>query len=248
MSVSAGSGVSQGIPGGSTTSAEEGSSWPGSPTTGGPTTSGPGTSTSAGASSGEPVGLSTSTGDSTGDGCAGACEDPAGPCELGPGACVDGQCVYPAAAAGTGCDDGDACTQDDACDGAGGCAGVEIACERPHASGGVCQDGVCQGFACVAPWADCNGDWDDGCEVPTGVANQCDANGLNPETGCWTAYCGASDDPKARNFDGFFCYHCSNCHAPAPGLWQWCSSTTGTWFASEPGQCGMFEDLVCGPP
>jgi hypothetical protein len=63
----------------------------------------------------------------------------------------------------------------------GGCGGVALDCERPHASGGVCQAGVCQGFECVAPWADCNGDWDDGCEVPTGVANQCDANG--PERG-----------------------------------------------------------------
>jgi hypothetical protein len=204
----------------------------------------PGSTT--GGSSGEVVG---SSGDdsSTGGDCAGGCAAP-GPCEVGPGECVAGECVYSPAGAEVGCDDEDPCTEDDACDGGGGCGGVALDCERPHASGGVCQAGVCQGFECVAPWADCNGDWDDGCEVPTGVANQCDANGLNADSGCWTAYCGSSEDPKAKNFAGFFCYDCSNCHEPEPGLWQWCDHSSGNWYASEAGSCGKFEDLVCAPP
>ncbi len=144
------------------------------------------------------------------------------------------------------CDDGDPCTEDDGCDGAGGCAGVAMVCERPHTSGGVCQAGECQGFVCVAPWADCDGNFDNGCEVPVGVANQCDANGLNADGGCWTAYCGAGADP-AKNFaGGFFCVSCSTCHAPEPGLWQWCNGS-GNWYASEVGNCGKFEDLVCAP-
>jgi len=161
---------------------------------------------------------------------------------------VDGGCVYSPAGAEVLCDDGDACTEDDGCDGAGGCDGVVIDCERPHAGGGACAAGVCQGFECVAPWENCDGNWDNGCEVPTGVANQCDVNGLNPDGGCWTAYCGQSADPKAKNFAGFFCYDCSTCHTPEPGSWQWCNHSTGSWYASEAGSCGNFEDLVCGPP
>lgn len=168
---------------------------------------------------------------------------------MGPGVCADGGCVYSPAGAEVLCDDGDACTEDDGCDGAGGCHGVVIDCERPHAGGGACAAGVCQDFECVAPWENCDGNWDNGCEVPTGVANQCDVNGLNPDGGCWTAYCGQSADPKARNFAGsFFCYDCSTCHTPEPGLWQWCNHSTGNWYASEAGSCGNFEDLVCGPP
>lgn len=224
----------------STTSAEEDSTSTGSSSSGGGVDS-TGVLGSTTGTSGEVVGSST------GGDCAGACIAP-GPCEVGPGECVDGECVYSPAGAEVGCDDGDPCTEDDACDGAGGCGGAALDCERPHASGGACQAGVCQGFECVAPWADCNGDWDDGCEVPTGVANQCDANGLNADSGCWTAYCGSSEDPKAKNFAGFFCYDCSTCHTPEPGQWQWCDHSSGTWYGSEAGSCGKFEDLVCAPP
>lgn len=189
---------------------------------------------------------STGAGDETGDPCGGPCDAP-GPCEEPGGACVAGECVYSPTAAEVACDDGDACTADDACDGAGGCHGAPIACERPHTSGGACVGGVCQGFQCVAPWSDCDADWDNGCEVPTGVANQCDANGLNAESGCWTAYCGALDDAKARNFGSYYCYDCPTCNTPMPGLWQWCNHTTGTWYPAEAGSCGASEDLVCAP-
>ncbi len=60
-------------------------------------------------------------------GCAGtplACDQPPGPCHEATGECVDGNCVYPAQAQGTPCDDQDPCTTDDVCDGAGLCAGT----------------------------------------------------------------------------------------------------------------------------
>lgn len=193
--------------------------------------------------------VGTSEGGESGEaGCGGPCDAPPGGCFSAVGACVAGECVYAPIDADVGCDDGDACTEGDVCDGAGGCQGAAISCERPHASGGVCEGGVCQGFVCVAPWADCDSDWDNGCEVPVGVANQCDAAGLNPEGGCWTAYCGQLDDAKARNFGTFYCYDCSTCNTPAPGLWQWCNHTTGNWYPSEAGTCGKNEDLVCAPP
>ena len=258
----AGFGPGGGILGGSTTSAGEDA---------GPGSSGEVDSTAAGSTVVESSGMtgmtgvtgmtgmtgtlsssgvveSSSSGDTGGD-CAGGCDAP-GACQVGPGACVAGECVHSPAGAEVVCDDGDPCSEDDACDGAGGCHGVAMVCERPHAGGGVCQGGVCQGFECVAPWADCDGNMDNGCEVPVGIANQCDANGLNADGGCWTAYCGNSADPKAKNFVdlGFFCYDCANCHAPAVGQWQWCNHTTGNWYASAAGFCGNSEDLTCGPP
>lgn len=214
------------------------------PTTGAPTsTSGEPNSEDSGPV--EPM-TGTSPGGTTGAAC-GPCDAPPGPCHEPVGACVAGECVYSPAAAQLACDDGDACTEADACDGAGGCAGAPIVCERPHASGGACEAGVCQGFTCTAPWDNCDGDWDNGCEVPVGVANQCDVNGLNPEGGCWTAYCGASNGANATNFGSYHCQDCANCNTPGPGMWQWCNHDTGTWYAPAVGNCNASEDLVCAP-
>lgn len=215
-----------------------------------PVTSEGSTSTGEDATTGAPTPDAT-TGpvvvSSGGEACDDACDAPPDDCHAAPGSCVDGTCVYPPAGAGTPCDDGDACTTDDACDGAGACVGAELECTRPNATGGACQGGTCQGFTCVAPWEDCDSDWDNGCEVPTGVPNQCDANGLNAEAGCWTAYCGSLNSPDAANFGAYYCMDCANCHEPSPGQWQWCNHATGNWYAPAAGMCGASKDLVCAP-
>ena len=121
-------------------------------------------------------------------------------------------------------------------------------CGMPCAAGpnstGSCNAGICE-QSCVAPWANCDGDWSNGCEIPSGVANQCDVNGLNGN-GCWTPHCGQSADPLARNFGTWFCFECSTCHVTGAGGCQWCDHAIGNWFP--PGQCacGGFEDDVCG--
>lgn len=193
---------------------------------------------------GEPA---TSTGPvaTTGDGCDGGCESPPGPCYESVGECVDGQCTYPPSGAGVMCDDDDGCTSKDVCDGAGNCGGAQIPCSAAHATGGSCVDGACQGFTCTKPYANCDDNWENGCEVPVGVANQCDANGLNPNGGCWTAYCGSSNDADATNFDSYYCVDCANCNTPSAGMWQWCNHASGTWYAPAAGNCGANEDLVC---
>ena len=179
----------------------------------------------------------------TGPGC--ACDLAPDACHTAPGECVDGECLYPPAATDSACDDGDACTEGDVCDGAGSCEGAPKTCEAEHATGN-CQDDGCK-FSCVAPYEDCDGDWGNGCEVPVGLANQCDVNGLNPDGGCWTAYCGSSDSAKATNFGSFYCSDCSTCNTPAANMWQWCNHGTGNWYPAESGNCGANEDLVCAP-
>ncbi len=193
----------------------------------------------------------TSTGDistgTTGDACGGPCMDPPGACYDPVGECVGGTCVYAPTPAGILCDDQDACTTGEKCDGGGTCGGgVTKECARPHTTGGKCVAGTCQGWKCVDPYEDCDNDMANGCEVPTGVANQCDAGGLNPN-GCWTAYCGALNDAKAKNFGTYYCYDCANCNTPSPGQWQWCNHSNGQWYPPAAGNCGANEDLICAP-
>ena len=212
--------------------------------------SGEATSESHGSSdpSGDMTWTTSSGGSSTTDNCGGPCDSPPSSCYDLVGECSGSECLYYPLDNASECDDGDACTNNDVCDGEGGCQGSTIDCSAPaHASGGTCVDGACQGFACEAPWENCDGDWDNGCEVPEGVANQCDINGLNAEGGCWTAYCGTSNDAKGHNFGDYYCIDCSTCHFAGEGMIQWCNHDTGNWYPPEMNDCGVFLDLVCGP-
>lgn len=204
-------------------------------TTGAPTTGGPATT--------EPATTATTEPATTEPGC--VCDLAPDDCHTAPGECVDGECVYPFAAVDSACDDGDACTEGDACDGAGTCEGALKSCDAPHATGN-CQDGACQ-LSCVAPYEDCDGDPDNGCEVPVGVANQCDVNGLNPTGGCWTAYCGSSDNAKATNFGTYYCSDCATCNPLGANMVQWCNHDTGNWYDPGAGGCGAYSMLVCAP-
>ena len=185
----------------------------------------------------------------SGEDCPEPCGPPANDCYADEGWCENGICVYGPKFEGEPCDDGEACTANDTCDGMGNCvAGEIIDCSPPaNAQGGACVNGACQGFECVAPYENCDGDWDNGCEIPTGVPNQCNDGGLTTE-GCGTAYCGSLDDPDyATNFGSYYCYTCSNCHVVGGGQVQWCEHATGDWYPADVGACGSYEDLVCAP-
>ena len=129
----------------------------------------------------------------------------------------------------------------------------------PHVASTTCEANACV-VTCEDPWEDCNGDPSDGCEIPTGVPNQCDADGLNPDTGCWTAHCGSSDNPDAVNFDAWFCFECTTCRLVGETDCQWCSHSSGRWFATEACDCAAdptdclcvvdevsYLELVCAP-
>ncbi len=178
---------------------------------------------------------------------AGTCRGSALPCAAphASSTCVAGQC------GGLECDPGwGDCNgmRDDGCeaalDGDSNCGECGNDCSAgAHASGSCGAAGECE-FSCDAGYDNCDGAWDNGCEIPVG-ANQCDAGGLNPN-GCWTSHCGSSTNPDAVNFGTWYCFECTTCHVPSPGSCQWCSHDTGQWFPAESGcSCGGFEDVVC---
>lgn len=136
-------------------------------------------------------------------------------------------------------------------------------CEQALQAGEECVDGcdgdcvagpnstaVCRGESCdrtcIDPFVDCDGDLTNGCEAPDGMPNSCDVNGINPN-GCWTAYCGQSAVPEARNFGSWYCIECSTCHVTGAGMCQWCDHGTGNWYPPGDCYCGNYEDLACGP-
>ena len=45
---------------------------------------------------------------------------------------------------------------------AGACYRTQGACDLPHATGGSCVAGACQGYLCEPGWGDCNNLWSDG--------------------------------------------------------------------------------------
>ncbi len=168
------------------------------------------------------------------------------PLDCGAGTCVDGECIN------EGCPDGFAdCNGDmnDGCEVALGtdsdCAGCGDSCAAGEHATGSCSAGECD-FQCDSPWDNCDGDWANGCEVPVGVPHQCDASGLNPTTGCWTAYCGNSADPDATNFGTFYCMDCATCRSPVAGMCQWCDHSSGEFYPTDACACGTYEDLACG--
>lgn len=162
--------------------------------------------------------------------------------------CQAGQC------SGWACDDGfDNCNDDmsDGCeaalDSAATCGTCGNSCEVGDNAFGTCEAGECE-FSCQDPWENCDGDWLNGCEVPTGIAFQCDFSGLNMNDGCGTAYCGQSNAPKTQNFDGWFCIACASCEVPGNGMCRWCDHNgTANFFPAESCSCGGFQDLVCMP-
>ncbi|MEZ4451697.1 MAG: hypothetical protein R3B09_19680 [Nannocystaceae bacterium] len=200
------------------------------------------------------TGVDSTSGSTTDDptsttdpGCDAPCNTPPGPCHDPAGVCINGNCEYTPKDAGLACDDGDECTIDDECDGIGACVGGDtLDCSPPaHAKGGTCKNGKCTDFTCVAPYENCDGKWENGCEVPTKIANQCDKNGISPNGGCWTAYCGSSNDGNAHNFGTYYCSECSTCHSPSQGMQQWCDHDNGVWYPAAAGSCGTYLDLVC---
>ena len=111
-------------------------------------------------------------------------------------------------------------------------------------------DPVFQALDLTVEIEDCDDDASNGCEIPTGVPNVCDADGLNAN-GCWTAHCGSSMHVDARNFGTWYCFECTNCTEMGSGIVAWCSHSSGLWFPAEEGSCVVSEidytDLVCAP-
>lgn len=164
------------------------------------------------------------------------------------GSCSGGGCVGIQCVSGWGdCDfdlEGTGCeTQLNVSSDCGGCG---IPCSAGANATASCSTGTCQ-RSCVSPHENCDNDWSNGCEIPTGVVNQCDAVGLNSSTGCWTAWCGQSGDSNAFNMSGnWYCAKCANCEEDGSVSCHWCSPTQGVWYPWDVCGCTNYP-VVCGP-
>lgn len=131
------------------------------------------------------------------------------------------------------------------------CGQCNVPCPARANSVNSCSTYSCQ-YTCTGDWENCDGNWSNGCERLTGVANYCDlVSGVNTANGCGTAYCGSSASSYAENYAGnWYCISCVNCHEPQPDWWQWCNTSSGIFYdpAEYPGGCPSGdEDQVCGP-
>jgi hypothetical protein len=214
----------------------------------------------------------------SGDPCAGiTCNTPGDPCLESTGTCSNGTCTYPpksldctrphatgghcvgGVCAGWTCDSGYADCNTDWSDGceislktAQHCGACNTPCTVGAHATASCSTGTCT-RTCTAPWQNCDNDWANGCEIPAGVANQCNDTGLNTSTACGTAYCGTGSGSNAHNFGTWYCKYCSTCHEVAAGS-AWClwsvNGGTGNWSTATPSCsscCGSYEDTVCAP-
>src|SRR3989339_1544499 len=79
------------------------------------------------------------------------------------------------------------------------CNSCNDTCETYPNSTPECKSGNCS-IACTTPYADCDADKTNGCEIPINTPNVCDSAGLNSSTGCGTAYCGIRSGYRIASF------------------------------------------------
>ncbi len=163
------------------------------------------------------------------------------------GECVEGACVFQCEPEWGNCD-GDWATGCEMSlsdpDNCGACGEVCTGGDHVEAH---CVNGTCE-RSCEDPWEDCDESWDNGCEIPTGVPNQCDIHGLNSTTGCGTAWCGRSSGDQVTNFGSWHCKRCINCNTPSSGMCQYCDwypDGNAQWFPAEACTCDANEASVC---
>ena len=214
--------------------------------------SGGGESSDAGEAETNDPSQSSSPSDDAPANCDDPCDAPPSDCQLAPGECHDGACEYENALAGTPCITD--CPEGGHCDAGGMCicgsggGDCESDCTAgPHQSAACDGTGQCI-RTCESPWEDCDADPSNGCEVPVGMAHQCDLSGLRADGGgCWTAYCGSMSGDGIFDFGTYHCIDCSTCEEPGGGQCHWCNHDTGNWFPQEACSCGAeFLDLACG--
>ncbi len=102
-----------------------------------------------------------------------------------------------------------------------------------------CQNDKCV-LKCKSPYEDCDGVFNNGCEIPVGVANTCSVQGLLPFDGstppCGTAYCGSSTKSFSTNFGTWFCTYCEHCYMFSNGG-SWCLKAEGVFSSDRCTDC-----------
>jgi hypothetical protein len=84
-------------------------------------------------------------------------------------------------------------------------------CKDRAQATGQCVNGTCT-LQCNGNYKDCDNNYDNGCEIPEGVANSCSERGLaSSGDPCGTAYCGFSFSSDVKLFGTWYCSFCLHC-------------------------------------
>lgn len=207
-----------------------------------------------------PAGFADCNGDSR-DGCetaidttvhCGGCATACGTVANGTAACVSGKCTVKCAASFGDCDG----KYDNGCETAldtpSHCGSCTNACAAVANGSPTCTGGTCT-VKCTAPYQDCDGKYDNGCEIPVGQANSCDRNGLAAFSGakppCGTPYCGSGTASNGvQNFGSWYCSFCDHCTIFSDGG-SYClyASDTGNFSGVRCASCcAANSPQVCG--
>jgi hypothetical protein len=133
------------------------------------------------------------------------------------------------------------------------CGGCKTACAAVANGSATCVNSKCA-VKCTAPYADCDGKYENGCEIPVGQGNACDRDGLASFSGstppCGTAYCGsAAASSSVVNFGSWYCTFCTHCHIFANGGSYCLFSPDGQFSPDRCSTCCAADDpQVCARP
>jgi hypothetical protein len=130
------------------------------------------------------------------------------------------------------------------------CGSCTVKCPSGAHSTATCSGGKC-GLKCDSPYADCDGNAANGCEIPVGKANVCNRSGLASFSGttppCGTAHCGPGSGSNVKSFGSWHCTFCEHCHKFSNG-YSWClGGDDGNFSPSRCASCcnDGLTDKVC---
>ncbi len=135
------------------------------------------------------------------------------------------------------------------------CGGCKNACGAVANGSATCVNSKCA-VKCTAPYQDCDGKYENGCEIPVGQANVCDRSGLAAFSGaappCGTPYCGSATASDAvASFGTWHCSFCDHCYVFGNGgsycLYSSATSTGNGHFSVERCStcCAADDSQVC---
>jgi hypothetical protein len=197
-----------------------------------------------------PAGYADCNGDDR-DGCetaintpehCGSCKNACGAVANGTAACVSGKCAVKCAASYDDCDG----KYENGCESAlntvSHCGSCKNACAAAANGTAVCASGKCT-LKCTAPYDDCDGNYENGCEIPVGQAHACNKAGLASFSGqtppCGTPYCGSATASNAVvNFGSWYCTFCVHCHLFGEEGYAWCLFSDGANGNFSGDRCG----------
>jgi hypothetical protein len=180
-----------------------------------------------------------------------SCENVCGAVANGSATCSSGKCTVKCANSYGDCD----AKYDNGCEtdlnSPSHCGSCQNACAAVANGSATCSSGRCT-VKCNSGHKDCDGKYENGCEIPDGQADSCNESGLASFSGttppCGTAHCGsATTSGSVTNFGTWHCSFCVHCHHFSNGD-AWClyNPGNGNYSSQRSSDCtGKLSDLVC---